>query len=153
MRPVAEELKRPRAVAEKSETVDASWVPVWFARSRYAEPSIPSKVPVQAPVRSRVRAPAVFVRPEPVRSVKVSAFRPKLVVVAFVEEALVAKIEEKMLCAPHELAVVVPKARVNAPVPELYASGYAAESEEEEILLLKEVKSAEERYPFTPVVA
>ena len=36
---------------------------------------------------------------------------------------------------------------VNAPVPELYASGAEAESEVEDILLLKSPQSAEERHP------
>ena len=100
----------PATVELKFEMVDASWVPVWFARSRYAEPSIPSKVPVHAPVRSRVRAPAVFRSPEPVRSVKVSELMPNAVVVALVEEALVAKSEVKMLCALQVFWVVVPNA-------------------------------------------
>mgnify|MGYP001575850491 FL=1 len=42
---------------------------------------------------------------------------------------------------------------VKAPVEELYARGPAAESEVEEILLLKVVKSVAERYPLAPVVA
>jgi hypothetical protein len=41
---------------------------------------------------------------------KVSLFMPSEVVVAFVEEALVAKSDVKMLWALQELAVVVPKA-------------------------------------------
>ena len=49
--------------------------------------------------------------------------------------------------------VVVLKSVVNTPVPELYASGYEALSEVEEILLLKMLKSLDERYPSTPVVA
>ena len=63
----------PATVELKFEMVEASWVPVWFARSWYQVPSCESKVPDQLPVRSRVSAPAVFRRPEPVRSVKVSA--------------------------------------------------------------------------------
>jgi hypothetical protein len=43
--------------------------------------------------------------------------------------------------------------RVNAPVDALYVSGADAESEVEEILLLKVVKSADERYPLAAVVA
>ena len=65
--------------------------------------------------------------------------------VALVEEALVAKSEVKVFCALNELVVVVENAVVKAPVELLYASGYVAEREEEEILLLKVVKSAEER--------
>ena len=43
------------------------------------------------------------------------------------------------------LAVVVPKPKENAPVDELYASGYRAESDDEEILLLKLPQSVEAR--------
>jgi hypothetical protein len=48
---------------------------------------------------------------------------------------------------------VVENAVVKTPVVELYASGYTAESEVEEILLVKRVKSEDARYPFAPVVA
>ena len=48
----------------------------------------------------------------------------------------------KVLSALYALVVVVENAEVKAPVALLYASGYAAESEVEEILLLKVVKSA-----------
>ena len=50
-----------------------------------------------------------------------------------------------VLSAEKVLAVVVENAVVKMPVLELYASGYAALSEVEEILLLKVVKSVEER--------
>ena len=73
--------------------------------------------------------------------------------VAFVEEALVAKREGKVFCALKVLVVVVEKAVVKAPVALLYASGYAAESEVELILFAKLVKSVLERYPLAPVVA
>ena len=49
----------------------------------------------------------MFVRFVPVRSVKVSELMPRDVVVAFVEDAFVAKIEEKMLCSVNVLAVYV----------------------------------------------
>ena len=65
-----------------------------------------------------------------------------------VDEALVAKSEVKVFCALKLLTVVVEKAVVKTPVVELYARGYVAESEVEEILLLKVVKSVAERYPF-----
>ena len=42
---------------------------------------------------------------------------------------------------------------MKAPVEELYASGAEAESEVEEILLLKVVKSVDARKPLTAVVA
>jgi hypothetical protein len=51
------------------------------------------------------------------------------------------------------LTVVVPKAVEKTPVELLYASGYTAESEVEEILLLKVLKSVELRYPLAPVEA
>jgi hypothetical protein len=43
------------------------------------------------------------------------------------------------------LVVVVEKAVVKTPVALLYASGYVAESDDEEILLVKSVKSVDER--------
>ena len=66
--------------------------------------------------------------------------------VAFVEEALVAKSEVKVFCALKLLTVVVEKAVVNTPVVELYASGNEAESDVEEILLLKLLKDERSRY-------
>jgi hypothetical protein len=54
----------------------------------------------------------------------------------------------KVLRALYVLAVVVENAVVKTPVALLYASGYVAESDDEEILLVKSVKSVEERYPF-----
>ncbi len=42
---------------------------------------------------------------------------------------------------------------MKTPVEELYPRGAEAESEVLEILLLKVVKSVEERYPLAPVVA
>ena len=51
----------------------------------------------------------------------------------------------KVLSALYALVVVVENAEVKAPVAELYASGYAALSEEELILLANVVKSADER--------
>ena len=76
---------------------------------------------------------------------------PRDVVVAFVVEAFVANSEEKMLCALHVFAVVVPNARLKTPVEELYWIGYVPESEVDEILLLNVLKSVEERYPFDAV--
>src|SRR6266576_1891115 len=58
----------------------------------------------------------------------------------------------KVLSALKVLAVVVPNAVVKTPVLELYASGYVAESEVLEILLLKVAKSVAARYPSTAVV-
>ncbi len=66
-------------------------------------------------------------------------------VVALVVDALVAKRLVKMLCREKVFWVVVEKAVVKTPVPLLYARGYTAESEEDDILLLKSVKSAEAR--------
>jgi hypothetical protein len=57
----------------------------------------------------------------------------------------------KMLSALYVFAVVVEKAVLNTPVEELYASGYTAESDVEEILLLKVLKSVDARYPSTDV--
>ena len=59
--------------------------------ARYVAPSCPSKVPLQAPVVSRVRAPPVLRRPLPVRSVKVSLLIPRAVVVALVVREFEAK--------------------------------------------------------------
>ena len=59
----------------------------------------------------------------------------------------------RVLSALYVLMVVVLKAVVKTPVVELYASGYVAESEVEEILLLKLWKSVAERYPLVAVVA
>ena len=60
------------------------------------------------------------------------------VVVAFVVVALIAiKPPLKVLSAEKMFVVVVLNAVVNAPVDELYASGYEAESDDDEILLLK----------------
>ena len=63
--------------------------------------------------------------------------------------------EERANCwsALKVLVVVVENAVVKAPVAELYASGYEALSDVDEILLANVVKSAEERYPLVPVVA
>ena len=62
----------------------------------------------------------------------------KLVVVALVVVALVAiRPPLKVLSAEKMFVVVVLNAVVNAPVDELYASGYEAESDDDEILLLK----------------
>jgi hypothetical protein len=89
----------------------------------------------------------------------------KLVVVAFersvlpesVVEASVAEVVTlrmfaanpalKVLSAEKTFVVVVPNAVANTPVDELYESGYCAERLDDDILLLKEVKSAVERYP------
>ncbi len=71
----------------------------------------------------------------------------RFVLVALVLDAFVAKSEAKVFCALKVLAVVVLKAVVKMPVEELYARGYTAESEVEEILLLKLAKSLEVRRP------
>jgi hypothetical protein len=51
------------------------------------------------------------------------------------------------------LAVVVLNAVVKTPVEELYARGYTAESDVEEILFAKMLQSADERKPGTDAVA
>jgi hypothetical protein len=56
-------------------------------------------------------------------------------------------VELKVFEPEKVLLVVVLKAVLKAPVPLSYASGYWAESEVEEILLLKVVQSVEERRP------
>ena len=86
------------------------------------------------------------------RPLKVVVYTP-LVTVAALPEISPAIGLVNVCVPPHVLLVVVPNAEVNTPVEELYASGYVAESDEEEILLLKVVKSADERYPLAPVVA
>ena len=55
----------------------------------------------------------------------------------------------KVFCALYVLAVVVPNAVPKTPVEELYVSGYTAESDVLEILLLKTDQSAEVRRPRT----
>jgi hypothetical protein len=70
---------------------------------------------------------------------------------AKVEVPTLAKVlgPEKYGMLPCTAAVEVERpVKVKAPVEELYASGKVAESEVEEILLLKVVKSAAERKPF-----
>jgi hypothetical protein len=59
----------------------------------------------------------------------------------------------KTLEAEYVLTVVVPNAVEKTPVELLYASGYTALRDVEEILLLKVLKSVEERYPLAPVEA
>ena len=68
-------------------------------------------------------------------------------VVAFVVEAFCRYAAVKLLYPFQKFWVVVESALVNTPVTLLYASGYAAESDEELILLVKVVQSAEERAP------
>ena len=65
-----------------------------------------------------------------------------------VEEALEMKPEVKVWRLLQLLVVVVPKPREKLPVALLYASGYVAESDVLEILLLKEVQSPRARKPF-----
>ncbi len=61
---------------------------------------------------------------------------------------------EKYGMFPTTAAVLVERPlKVNAPLEELYARGNVAEREEEEILLLKVVKSVEERKPLDAVPA
>ena len=67
--------------------------------ARYAEPSNPSKVPDQLPEVSSVSAPAVLVKPAPVRSVKYSELIPitgeyRVVEVAFPTSVLPDKVVE-----------------------------------------------------------
>ena len=62
-----------------------------------------------------------------------------------VDDAVARMPPANVLSCENVFAVVVPKALVNAPVEELYASGYAAESEVLDTLLLKVLKSALER--------
>ena len=53
------------------------------------------------------------------------------------------------VCVPdHVLFVVVEKAVVKTPVEALYERGYVADKDDEEILLLKVVQSAEMRSPL-----
>jgi hypothetical protein len=59
----------------------------------------------------------------------------------------------KIWSALQVLAVVVPKPREKLPVLLLYASGYVAESEVEEILLLKVVQSVDARKPLVEALA
>ncbi len=61
------------------------------------------------------------------------------------EEEPTARVEVKLLVLFQVLEVVVESAVVKTPVELLYARGYTAESEVEEILLVKVVKSAAER--------
>jgi hypothetical protein len=58
----------------------------------------------------------------------------------------------KTLEAEYVLTVVVPNAVEKTPVELLYESGYTAESEVLDILLLKVLKSVELRYPLAPVL-
>ena len=109
-----------------------------------------------AEIEEEARRPRVLVAIVPTTPLvalrrPVSVPMPKLVVVALVVEAFVANKDEKILCALHVFAVVVPNARLNNPVEELYWIGYVPESEVDEILLLNVLKSVEERYPFDPV--
>ena len=67
-----------------------------------------------------------------------------------VPPTLTASVEEEIRAVPLKYTGAPV---VKTPVVELYARGYVAESDVEEILLLKVVKSVAERYPLTAVVA
>jgi hypothetical protein len=83
------------------------------------------------------------------RSDEVTLAIERLVVLALVKVDEAATTPPlKVLSDEKIFAVVVEKAVVKAPVVELYASGYEAESDEEEILLLKVAKSVFERKPL-----
>ena len=88
-----------------------------------------------------------FVTPESAKLVVVALVRsvlPVRVVEASVPEVVTLRVFAetpplKVLSELKIFAVVVEKAEVNTPVDELYANGYTALSDEEEILLLKPV--------------
>ena len=94
---------------------------------------------------------AVVVPKPNVKVPKDADWEKRLVDDAVVEKKLVEVAEArvvlpvKALVLLKVLAVVVEKAVEKMPVDELYAKGYVAESEEELILLLKVVQSAEAR--------
>ena len=126
--------------------------------SGFSRPSDEVAVRVYAPVLLPTRMlPYVGAEERPVppyttESVLVADTTP-LIAWRLPLSAPMVKVPLKVLEPEYVLLVVVLKAVVNAPVAELYASGYEALTDEDLILLLKVVKSAEERYPFCAAVA
>ena len=86
------------------------------------------------------------VPPKAVESVEVADTTPLIAWRVPVSEPMVSP-PLKVLSALYVLAVVVLKAVVKTPVALLYARGYVAESDVEEILLLKVDQSLEDRAP------
>ena len=86
------------------------------------------------------------------RLLKVVVYTP-LVTVPALPEMLPVMVLLKVWVPPHVFEVVVPNAEVNTPVEELYARGYEAERDEDEILLLKTDQSVPERSPRTEAAA